>query len=198
MYLVVTNWKTLKRKDKMTTIVKYLTVLVIAMLSLVSCDNGASLQRYLVDKQEDDRFVKVDIATSLFQSEENSFTEEEKEILNTIKKINVVAYPVKSGNSEEYESEKTIVKNIIGQEKYKTLGSVKSKDMHLTMKYLGEETAIDEVIVFASSDDKGFGVFRLLCDDMRPDQALKLMRTMERGDIDLSKLSGIGEVFNEM
>ena len=66
------------------------------------------------------------------------------------------------------------------------------------MKYLGEETAIDEVIVFASSDDKGFGVFRLLCDDMRPDQALKLMRTMERGDIDLSKLSGIGEVFNEM
>ena len=165
---------------------------------MVSCDNGKSLQRYLVDKQEDDRFLKVDIATSLFMAEENNFTEEEKDIFSTIKKINVVAYPVKSGNEAEYESEKAIVKGIIDQEKYKTLGKVKSNDMMMTMKYLGEETAIDEVIVFASSSEKGFGVFRLLCDDMRPDQALKLMNTLERGDIDLSKLSGIEGMFEAM
>jgi len=179
-------------------LLKYLTVLVVAALSLISCGNGESLQRYLVDKQEDDRFLKVDIATSLFQNDENNFTEEEKEILNTIKKINVVAYPVKSGDIAEYESEKAVVKGIIDQEEYKTLGSVKSKDMHMTMKYVGEETAIDEVIVFASSEEKGFGVFRLLCDDMRPDQALKLMKTMERGDLDLSELSGIGDMFSNM
>jgi len=179
-------------------LLKYLTVLVVAALSLISCGNGESLQRYLVDKQEDDRFLKVDIATSLFKNDENNFTEEEKEILNTIKKINVVAYPVKSGDIAEYESEKAVVKGIIDQEEYKTLGSVKSKDMHMTMKYVGEETAIDEVIVFASSEEKGFGVFRLLCDDMRPDQALKLMKTMERGDLDLSELSGIGDMFSNM
>ncbi|MBW2938083.1 DUF4252 domain-containing protein [Aureisphaera sp. CAU 1614] len=179
-------------------LLKYLTVLVIAALTLISCDNGKSLQRYLVDKQEDDRFLKVDIATSLFQSDDSKFTEEEQDILKTIKKINVVAYPVKNGNLTEYESEKGIIKGIIDQEQYKTLGSVKSSDMHMTMKYVGKETAIDEVIVFASSSEKGFGIFRLLCDDMRPDQALKLMKTMERGDLDLSKLSGIGEVFSEM
>ncbi len=179
-------------------LLKYITVLVIAALTLMSCDNGKSLQRYLVDKQEDDRFLKVDIATSLFQSDDSKFTEEEQDILKTIKKINVVAYPVKNGNVAEYESEKGIIKGIIDQEEYKTLGSVKSKDMHMTMKYVGKETAIDEVIVFASSSEKGFGVFRLLCDDMRPDQALKLMKTMERGDLDLSKLSGIGDVFSEM
>ncbi|HAT67153.1 MAG TPA: hypothetical protein DCS66_21590 [Flavobacteriaceae bacterium] len=179
-------------------LLKYLTVLVIAALTLISCDNGKSLQRYLVDKQEDDRFLKVDIATSLFQSDDSKFTEEEQDILKTIKKINVVAYPVKNGNLTEYESEKGIIKGIIDQEQYKTLGSVKSNDMHMTMKYVGKETAIDEVIVFASSSEKGFGIFRLLCDDMRPDQALKLMKTMERGDLDLSKLSGIGEVFSEM
>ena len=179
-------------------LLKYLTVLVIAALTLISCDNGKSLQRYLVDKQEDDRFLKVDIATSLFQSDDSKFTEEEQDIHKTIKKINVVAYPVKNGNLTEYESEKGIIKGIIDQEQYKTLGSVKSNDMHMTMKYVGKETAIDEVIVFASSSEKGFGIFRLLCDDMRPDQALKLMKTMERGDLDLSKLSGIGEVFSEM
>jgi hypothetical protein len=179
-------------------LLKYITVLVIAALTLMSCDNGKSLQRYLVDKQDDDRFLKVDIATSLFQSEDSKFTEEEQDILKTIKKINMVAYPVKNGNVAEYESEKGIIKGIIDQEEYKTLGSVKSNDMLMTMKYVGKETAIDEVIVFASSSEKGFGVFRLLCDDMRPDQALKLMKTMERGDLDLSKLSGIGDVFSEM
>ena len=182
----------------MTTAIKYVTALVIAALTLVSCNDGKSLQRYLVDKQEDDRFMKVDIATSLFMSEENNFTEDEKEIMETIKKINVVAYPIKGGNQDEYETEKGKVRDIIDQEKYKTLGMVKNSDMHMTMKYLGEETAIDEVIVFASSDDKGFGVFRLLCDDMRPDQAVKLMKTMERGDLDLSKLSGIGEMFEDL
>lgn len=182
----------------MTTLIKFTVLISLALLSLMSCDNGTSLQRYLVDKQEDDRYLKVDIATSLFMGDENNFTAEEKDILSTIKKINVVAYPLKEGKESEYESEKTIIKDIIGQEQYKTLGSVKSNDMHMTMKYLGEETAIDEVIVFASSSEKGFGVFRLLCDKMRPDQALKLMNTMERGDIDLSKLSGIGDVFSQM
>ena len=73
-------------------LLKYLTVLVIAALTLISCDNGKSLQRYLVDKQEDDRFLKVDIATSLFQSDDSKFTEEEQDILKTIKKIYTVIY----------------------------------------------------------------------------------------------------------
>ena len=182
----------------MNTLIKYTSLLAIVIISLISCNNDKSLQRYLVDKQDDNRFLKVDVATSLFQSNESNLTEEEKDILSTIKKINVVAYPLKNGNSTEFEAEKNIAKTIIDQEKYKTLGSMKSNGMLMTMKYLGEETAIDEVIVFASSDNKGFGVFRLLCDDMRPDQALKLMKTMEKGNLDLSKLSGIGEVFSEM
>ena len=182
----------------MATLVKYLSILVLSAFSLISCSNGQSLQRYLVDKQDDDRFLKVDIATSLFMAEDNSLTDEQKDILNTIKKINMVAYPVKSGSEADYETEKSKVKDIINQEKYKTLGMVKSKDMQLTMKYLGEETAIDEVIVFANSSDKGFGVFRLLCDDMRPDQALKLMSSMENGDFDLSQIAGISDMFSEM
>ncbi len=182
----------------MTTVVRYIALLALAAISLMSCDSGKSLQRYLVDKQDDNRYFTVDIATSLFQNDESTFSAEEKEILNTIKKINVVAYFTKEGKEAEYESEKSILKAIINQEQYKTLGSFKSNDMQMTLKYLGEETAIDEVIVFTSSSDKGFGIFRLLCDDMRPDQALKLMNTIQRGDLDLSKLSGIGEMFSAM
>lgn len=180
------------------TIIKYIIALIIGLLTMASCSNEKSLQRYLVDKQEDDRYLKIDLATSLLQSDESSFTEDEQEILNTVKKVNVVAYPVKNGDAAEYEAEKARVDKIIGQEKYKTLMSTKSKDINITLKYLGEEQAIDEVIVFASSPEKGFGVFRLLCDDMRPDQILKLTKSIQKGDLDVSKLSGIGDLFENM
>ena len=164
------------------TLIKYITALIIGLLTLASCSNEKSLQRFLVDKQEDNRYLKIDLATSLLQSDQSNFTEDEQEILNSVKKVNVVAYPVKSGNIEEY----------------KTLSSMKSNGMNVTLKYLGEEDAIDEVIVFASSEEKGFGVFRLLCDDMRPDQILKLMGSIQKGDLDVSKLSGIGDIFENM
>ena len=179
-------------------LVKILTALVIAALSLISCNNDPSLQRYLVDKQEDDRYLKLDLATSLLQAENASFTEDEKEILNTVKKVNMVAYPRKGANAAEYEAEKAMVKEIIGNEKYKTLSTMKSNDMNITLKYLGEEQAIDEVIVFASNEEKGFGLFRLLCDDMRPDQVLKLMSSIDKGDIDLSKLSAFEGLMENM
>jgi hypothetical protein len=182
----------------MTNLVKYSVLIALAVMSLISCDSGKSLQRYLVDKQEDDRYIRADIATSLFLNDENNFSAEEMETLKTIKKINVVAYLLKKGNESEYESEKSILKEIINQEQYQTLGSFKSNEIQMTLKYLGEETSIDEVVIFASSSDKGFGVFRLLCDNMRPDQALKLMSTMQRGDLDLSKLSGMSELFSSL
>ena len=65
-----------------------------------------------------------------------------------------------------------------------------------TLKYLGEEDAISEIIVFASDDEKGFALFRLLGDNMRPDQMIKLMNSIEKGDLDVSKLSSIGGLFD--
>lgn len=180
------------------TIIKYISALLFGLLVMASCSNEKSLQRYLVDKQEDDRYLKIDLATSLLQSDESRFTEEEQEILNTVKKVNVVAYPIKNGNAAEYEAEKAFVNNIIGQEKYKTLMTTNSQGINITLKYLGEEKAIDEVIVFANSPEKGFGVFRLLCDDMRPDQILKLTSSIQQGDLDVTKLSGIGDLFQNM
>ena len=175
---------------------RYLIPLAIIVFALFGCNSESSLQRYLVDKQEDNNFVKVDLATSLLQSENADFTKEEQDILNTVKKINVVAYPKKGDNEAEYEAEKDKLKKIIGQEKYKTLIKYGSNNKGATLKYLGEEDAIDELIVFASDDERGFAVFRLLGDNMRPDSMLKLKNSIDNGDIDASKLKSIGELFN--
>ena len=178
------------------TLVKYIIPLVMAVLSFASCSNEQSLQKYLVDKQDDDKFLKVDIATSLLMSDDNSFSEEENEILETIKKVNVVAYKIDGDNLAEYEAEKAKLATIVAQDKYKTLMKFGSNSKGATLKYTGEEDAIDEVIVFASDSEKGFAVFRLLGKNMRPDQMIKLMNSIDNGNLDVSKLSGIGDLLN--
>ncbi len=177
-------------------LVKYVIGISLAALTLFSCNNEESLQRYLVDRQDDDSFLKIDIAASLLQTDSNSLSQEEKDILETVKKINVVAFPLNGENDAQYEGKKQELKNIISQDKYKTLMKFGSNSKGATLKYLGEEDAISEIIVFASDDEKGFALFRLLGDNMRPDQMIKLMNSIEKGDLDVSKLSSIGGLFD--
>jgi hypothetical protein len=178
-------------------LVRFLIGLSLAAISLVSCADGSSLQRYLVDKQDDDKFLKVDVATSLLESDDADFTEEQKEILSTIKKVNVVAFPLKGKNAADYEAERAELAKILDNEKYVLLGKVSSNGSMMTMKYMGEEDAIDEVIIFASDDERGFAVFRLLGDNMKPGQMLKLMNSINSGDFDVSALNGIGDMFSD-
>ncbi|MBG43172.1 MAG: hypothetical protein CL530_04315 [Aequorivita sp.] len=180
----------------MASLLKYFMALILGALALVSCSDK-SLQKYLVEKQDDDKFVKMDIAASLLQGNASNFTQEEKDILNTIKKVNVVAYPIVEGDTADYEMERQKLKDILDQEQYKELTRIKSNEWNATLKYTGEEDAIDEVIVFASDDNRGFAVFRLLGENMRPDQMLKLMKSAERGDLDVSKLEGFGKIFKD-
>lgn len=173
---------------------KDFTILMFVALAVVSCSDK-SLQKYLVEKQDDSKFVKMDIATSLLEGKNSNFTPEEKEILKTIKKINIVAYPIKNDDTIDYISEKQELEFILSQDCYKELTRIKSKDWNATLKYSGEEDAIDEVIVYANDNDRGFAIFRLLGENMRPEQIMKLMNAAEPGDLDLFKLGGFGEVF---
>jgi len=180
----------------MSTLVKYITAAALAVLSLMSCNTETSLQEYLVAKQDDDTFVKVDLPSSLLDTEKNSLDAEQKEILKSVKKMNVVAYPIKKGNVAEYQVEKEKITTILADEKYKLLSKMRSNGMDVMMKYTGDQDAIDEVIVFTSSEEKGFAVFRLLGDDMRPEKILKIVGMIDGSTTDMSQLSGIAEMFD--
>ena len=178
-------------------LIKYVLGLGLAALTLFSCSNEKSLQRYLVDRQDDDSFLKIDIAASLLQTDNNNLSQEEKDILETVKKINVVAYPIKGENAADYEVKRQELKDIIDQEQYKMLMKYGSNKQGATLKYLGEEDAIDEIIVFASDDEKGFALFRLLGEKMEPAKMMKLMKAIEKGDLDVSKLESLGNIFQD-
>lgn len=176
-------------------IFKISILLFITSFALASCSKHKSLQKYLVEKQDDPAFVKVDISSGVLQSEDNTLTTEEKEILQTIRKINVVAFPVKEDNFLTFEANKQEVKEILNQDSYKTLIKFGSAGKGATLKYTGKPDAIDELIVFASDDQKGFAVFRLLGDNIEPAKMIKLLKGIEKGDIDVSKLESISKIF---
>jgi hypothetical protein len=180
----------------MTIIIKYIIGISLAIVTLLSCDTSKSLQSYIVEKQDDNRFMKVDFATSLM-SELDSLPEEQKQVLAAIKKMNVVAYPKKEGSQADFDMETKRVSFIFDQERYQVLGSFKANNQNVTLMYLGKEDAIDEVIVYAIDNDKGFAIFRLLGNNMNPSDILKLSGMLEKGNIDLSKLTGLEAIFNE-
>ncbi|ARV05612.1 hypothetical protein BTO04_02370 [Polaribacter sp. SA4-10] len=167
--------------------------LLLLVLMITSCKNEKSLQGYLVESQEKNGFITVDIPTSFLQLKSDDVSEEVKATLKSIRKVNVVALPIK-GNEAAYEVEKTTLKNIFTDNKeYKTLMSMKAKGMKVNFYYTGDTDSIDEVIAFGYGKEAGVGVARLLGDNMNPAKIIEMMNNIKvDGDnFDLKQFSAI-------
>ncbi|MBI6115297.1 DUF4252 domain-containing protein [Salegentibacter maritimus] len=163
--------------------------LALAATAFVSCANEASLQEYYVENQQDNKFIAVDIPTSMFTNTEE-LDETQKETLETVKKINVLALPV-NDSKEEYEIEKARLAEILKDEKYQLLMRYGSNTRKAEIYFTGNEDAIDEIIVYGYDDTKGVGVARVLGEDMNPQKLMEFMKSLDKGDIDVAGLKGI-------
>lgn len=165
----------------------------IAALAFTSCANEPSLQEYYVENQQDNKFVALDVPTSMFANTDK-LDEIQKETLESVKKINVLALPVKE-NKEEYLAEKEELASIFEDEKYQLLMKYGSNDRKAEIYFTGDEDAIDEIIVFGYDDKKGVGVARVLGEDMNPQKLMEFMKSLDKGDIDVEGLKGITGMF---
>lgn len=168
--------------------------LALAATAFVSCASEPSLQEYYVENQQDNKFIAVDVPTSMFTNVEE-LDENQRATLKSVKKINLLALPVKE-NKEEYEAEKTKLSNILKDEKYQLLMKYGSNNRKAEIYFTGEEDAIDEIIVYGYDDTKGVGVARVLGEDMSPQKIMELMKSLEKGDVDVEGLKGITGMLN--
>ena len=166
--------------------------------TLVSCNEEPTLQSYFVDKQEDNRFVKFDVPSSLITEDSDLLNAEQKEVMQSVRKLNIMAYPIKEGDSlkAEYQIEKQNVIDILAREQYQTLISFGSPTQGASLKFVGETDAIDELVIFASDEERGFAIFRLTGNDMDPEKFVNMMRSIETGDLDVSQMNGLGQLFD--
>ena len=172
---------------------------ILLAAALVSCNEEPTLQSYFVDKQEDNRFVKFDVASSLITEDSDILNEEQKEIMRSVRKLNIMAYPIKQGDSlkTEYTQEKQTVIDLLAREEYQTLITFGSPTQGASLKFVGETDAIDELVIFASDEERGFAIFRLTGNDMDPEKFVNMMKSIETGDLDVAQMPGVGDLFND-
>ena len=168
-------------------------VLFVTLLS--SCNNEQSLQKYYVENQEDSDFLAVDVPTSLFTNSE-SLEAEQKATLKTIKKINVLALS-NDENKAKFEEEKAALNQIFKNEKYQLLMKYGGGNRKAELYFTGEEDAIDELIVYGYDDEQGLGVARVLGENMNPGEIMKLMRSLEEGDINVEGFKNVVGIFGD-
>lgn len=163
-------------------------ILVLICLGVVSCKNETTLQEYYVENQNSQQYLAFDIPASLLTGDNSRLTAEQKATLETIKKVNVLGFPLKEGNQEIYEAEKEKLSEILKSDKYKQLMRYGGGNRKAELYFLGEDDAIDELIIFGSDDEKGFGIARVTGNDMNPEAMIRLLKSFEKGELDVAGL----------
>lgn len=175
-------------------------VLLIGYLTLIltGCKSEPTLQTYIVDHQEAQNFTTIDLPVSMLGLDEAKLTADQKSAIQSIKHLNFLGYKINEIDTEAYQNEMHTVKDILKDKSYNDLMVVNSKGGKLNLKYLGDnEEAIDELIVFGSSNELGFGVLRVLGDNMKPQQIIQLAKALESGDFDESQVKDVFKFFKQ-
>lgn len=172
-------------------------ILAFIGLTCISCDNKTTLQEYYVENQNNRQFLALDIPSSLLTGSNSRLNPEQKATLETIKKVNLMAFPLNEETKASFEEEKERLTAILQDDKYHTLMKYGGGSRKAELYYTGEEDAIDEFIVFGSDDEKGFGVARVLGEDMEPEALIKLLKSFEEGDLDIEGLQSLTTGFKD-
>lgn len=168
-----------------------LLLVIVGVLFFESCSSTQSLQEYYVDNSENPNFISLDLPTSILNLENADLTDTQRKALQSLRKLNLLAFKKTTANAEEYKVEKAKVNAILKNDDFRELMKLNSQYGKGVIKYLGEEDAIDEVIIYGSSDDKGFALIRVLGEDMNPAYIVQLMKAIQKSDY---KGEGLGEI----
>lgn len=155
-----------------------MAVFAVAILT-TACETKPSLQKYYVDSKENNAFISIDLPASIIQFKDTEVSPEAKSTLETIKKVNFLALQVNETNGELFKSEKEKVNKILKNPKYKQLMRMNTEEGNVSVNYLGEEDAIDEVVIFGLDDQRGFALVRVIGENMNPSEILSLAQEIK-------------------
>ena len=175
--------------------IKYLAYALLTAVIFTSCGDNVSLQHYYVDNQESKNFISQDIPLSLMDIDKSNFTEAQEEAYNSVNKLNFLGYKFNETDTETYLAELAKVKTILSDSKYNDLMEFSDKGNKISVKYIGTDEEADEVIVFGSAKDMGFGIVRILGDDMNPDKMVTLISALQNANIEEGQIENIMNFF---
>lgn len=161
---------------------KYI-ILAIVSVVLSACSSGPSLQKYFVSKQENNHFLSLDVPTSIVTLKEGA-SEENIQTLRSIKKVNLLMFKLTQENQADFEEEKAEVLTVLKNKNLNELMRANHEGTQIRVVYKGDEDTVDEFVVFASNEDTGFGIARILGDHMEPHKIMALLKDFDQMDKD--------------
>ncbi len=176
----------------MKKVTQSIVVILLAVFALSSCASTQSLQEYYVDNSENPNFISVDVPASILKLEETNLSASQKEALGSLRKLNVLAFKKTATNAAAFKEEKAKVNNILKDKRFNELMKLNSSYGKGVIKYLGDDDAIDEVIIYGSSKDKGFALVRVLGKNMNPAHLAELLQAIQSADFNTDNLGEIG------
>ncbi len=172
----------------------YLVGALALLMLLAGCSSTQSLQEYYVDNAENPNFLSLDLPANILKLEESELSDNEQEALGSLRKLNILAFRKTEANTAEYKEESKKLKAILKNEKFKELMTLNTKYGKGFIKYLGDDDAINEVIIYGDSKENGFAVIRVLGKDMNPANFVQLMQSLQQSDFEaegLQELAGM-------
>ncbi|WJJ97917.1 DUF4252 domain-containing protein [Algibacter luteus] len=177
--------------------IKLLVYTVLTAVFLTSCGNGTSLQSYFVDHQEAKNFMTQDLPLSMVEIDKSKFTEAQTEAYNSVNRLNFLGYKASETDAETFKKEVEQVKTILSDSKYNDLMEFSDKGNKIYVKYIGTDEEADEVVIFGSAKDMGFGIVRILGDDMNPEKMVTLMEALQHANVEEGQIEDILNFFKE-
>lgn len=171
--------------------------LPLLLLFIVSCNSKPSIQKYMVSKSEQPDFFSLDIGAGLLSTTTDSLSVEEKEALDSFKKLNILAFKLTDNNKATYAIEKEKVKTILKENpKYEELFRAGTGAEGITAYAIGEVEHINEAIFFGNHNDQGFIIIRLLGKDMNLGNLMGFMTLIGKSDLAEDQLMSLGKLFD--
>lgn len=186
MSLYACNFNTGEMKIKV-----HKSIYLVLAFVVMGCNNTQSLQQYYVDNSDNPNFLSVDLPVSLLNMDKVELNSDQREALKSLRKLNILAFKVTSNNRVDFQKEKSMVKEILRHSSLNELMKMRTSYGNATVNYMGDDDAIDEVVIYGDNDDKGFVLVRVLGKDMNPAKLVQFIQALQKSDY---KGEGLGEL----
>lgn len=172
-------------------------LMALICILLTACSSEQSLQEYYVASSENPNFLSFDIPASILNLKNAELSVEQRAGVASLKKLDILAFKKTTANDVAYQTEKTKVKGILKNEDFTELMKMNTPYGKATVKYLGEDDAIDEVIIYGDNEDKGFALIRILGNDMNPAHLMQLLQAIQKSDYNGGGLEQLEKLFQD-
>ena len=159
------------------------------LVLFAACTGRQSVQQYYVANASNPAFLAVDVPVNILKTETLEMGSDEQVALNSVRKLNILAFRKTESNEAEYQAERDKVKAILAGDGFQELMKLNSEFGRGSIQFTGDVDAIDEVIIFGDSQQNGFALIRVLGDNMNPADFMRLLQSL-----DSSQLEGMGDL----